>query len=101
MRRVHGVRYRKHTGCEGNHGILLRYMIYGVRAKRIASMDPGSLILDSDEDEDAPSNIMTADDACSCTVVLQIEGEKRRDGATDRTEQRRAGQGRARGGRGG
>lgn len=49
--------------------------MYGVRAKKVASMDSGCLILDCDEDENTPSNIMTADDACCCTIVLRIEGE--------------------------
>jgi hypothetical protein len=67
MQGVHGVRYDIHTECEGSHGTLLRYMMYGVRAKKVASMDPGSLILDSDEDEIVLSDATLADDACRCS----------------------------------
>lgn len=64
---VHSVRYNIHTECEGSHGILLRYMTYGVRAKEIGLMDTGSLILDSDGDENTPRVIITADGVFCCT----------------------------------
>lgn len=58
-------------------------------------MDPGSLIVDSDEGENIPSDIIAADDACCCTPNRERSSVMEQLTAESRGGQSRAGQGRA------